>query len=316
MYKPQVAYLISSTNTITIYFKGQVHNVNPDNVNHKAVLEALNTKVYDNLDALLSPAKLIKQKFESKAAFGSVVVEHGQVLHNGVPIHGTIVDRILDFIGNNYNVTGLVKFLENLLQNPSKKSLDNLYRFLEHNKMPITEDGCFLAYKRITHDYKDMRTNTFDNSVGETVTMPRNAVEDDPNVTCAAGLHVAALNYAYKDEAGLGNGRVVLVKVNPKDVVSVPTDYNNQKMRVCEYTVLEDFKGEVKQEDVVGKEVVSQPVEAAHATTGRSDYDYNDEDDEDSELEEDDDWYDDEDEDEEYDEEERDDDLDAWRFGE
>jgi Ran GTPase-activating protein (RanGAP) involved in mRNA processing and transport len=28
------------------------------------------------------------------------------------------------------------------------------------------------------------------------------------------------------------------VKVNPRDVVAVPVDYNNAKMRVCEYVVL------------------------------------------------------------------------------
>lgn len=28
------------------------------------------------------------------------------------------------------------------------------------------------------------------------------------------------------------------VKIHPKDVVAIPTDYNQQKMRVCEYTVL------------------------------------------------------------------------------
>jgi len=33
----------------------------------------------------------------------------------------------------------------------------------------------------------------------------------------------------------------VLVKVNPKDVVSVPVDYNNTKMRVCRYEVISVF---------------------------------------------------------------------------
>jgi hypothetical protein len=90
------------------------------------------------------------------------------------------------------------------------------------------------------------------------IKMARNKVQDDPSVTCSYGLHVAALGYAVYDQAKLGDGRVVVVKVNPRDVVSVPTDYNNQKMRVCEYTVVEDYKGEVKQEDVVNKSVTDE----------------------------------------------------------
>ena len=37
--------------------------------------------------------------------------------------------------------------------------------------------------------------------------------------------------------------RVVIVKVNPKDVVSVPTDCECQKVRTCEYQVIADYEG-------------------------------------------------------------------------
>ena len=37
---------------------------------------------------------------------------------------------------------------------------------------------------------------------------------------------------------------LVVVKVNPEHVVSVPVDYNNQKLRVCEYTILSELPNE------------------------------------------------------------------------
>ena len=40
--------------------------------------------------------------------------------------------------------------------------------------------------------------------------------------------------------------RVVIVKVNPKDVVSVPTDCECQKVRTCEYMVIADYEGPLK----------------------------------------------------------------------
>jgi len=33
---------------------------------------------------------------------------------------------------------------------------------------------------------------------------------------------------------------VVKVLVNPEDVVSIPTDYNDAKMRTCKYVVIEE----------------------------------------------------------------------------
>ena len=66
--------------------------------------------------------------------------------------------------------------------------------------------------------------------------MDRSLVNADRNVTCSTGLHVASLKYA-RDCYG---GQVLVVcKVNPKNVISVPIDYSGMKMRTCEYTVLE-----------------------------------------------------------------------------
>jgi hypothetical protein len=51
---------------------------------------------------------------------------------------------------------------------------------------------------------------------------------------------VAAFEYADKFYS---NGHLMEIKVNPKNVVAVPTDYNQQKMRVCEYEVMAEYKG-------------------------------------------------------------------------
>ena len=49
----------------------------------------------------------------------------------------------------------LVKLFENLMKNISYQTRTQLYDFLEHKNLPITEDGCFLAYKAVNSDYKD-----------------------------------------------------------------------------------------------------------------------------------------------------------------
>jgi hypothetical protein len=65
--------------------------------------------------------------------------------------------------------------------------------------------------------------------------MPRNMVNDNPNKTCSVGLHFASLEYI---RGFHGGNPIVLVEIDPADVVSIPVDYNNQKGRCCKYKVI------------------------------------------------------------------------------
>lgn len=242
------AFLISSTGTISLFLNGKANNVDPSHQNYEAIKTALREKKYDAITPLLDVAKPVREAVAKFCDSKDLRFENGTVTYMGEAVHNSVVDMIVEFAREDFDFAPLMKFLDNLLLNPSKASVDNLYRFIEVNKMPITEDGCFLAYKYVSNDYKDCHTGKFDNSVGKVVKMLRNQVQDDPTITCSYGLHVAALEYAN------GHGSTVVVcKVNPKDVVSVPTDYMNQKMRVCEYEVIADFTSEIKQEDCVNR---------------------------------------------------------------
>jgi hypothetical protein len=106
------------------------------------------------------------------------------------------------------------------------------------NDIDITDDGHFIGWKVVRSTYMDCASNTFDNSPGKTVTMPRNQVDEDDQRTCSAGLHVCSKSYI--GHFGSGSDRIVSVKVHPRDVVSIPVDYNDAKMRTCGYVVLED----------------------------------------------------------------------------
>lgn len=126
----------------------------------------------------------------------------------------------------------LVKFAENLLANPSERSVQELFNFLSVNDHPITNKGTFVAYKKVRSSFLDIHSGTMDNSVGKVVSMPRESVNPDCNVTCSYGLHVANWDYA-KNHFGSHEDIMLEVEVNPRDVVSVPVDYNSAKMRVC-----------------------------------------------------------------------------------
>jgi hypothetical protein len=149
----------------------------------------------------------------------------------------------------------LEKFWENLKKNPSYNSVRELYDFLSYKELPITEDGCFLAYRGLQEDFYSVRGNTSTkvlqgnvnsqgqiyNGVGEHIEVERNCVDDDRNNHCSFGVHAGSWQYASE----WSQGKMVVVKINPKDVVSVPSDYNCQKLRCCAYTVVSEVEAEI-----------------------------------------------------------------------
>lgn len=155
------------------------------------------------------------------------------------PLHNAIVDRIIRMADDGFNVKPLMQFLANLLNNPDKTSIDELYLFLEASNLPITEDGCFIAYKIVRNDYMDIYSGTTQNKIGDKPAMPRFEVDPNRNNTCSRGLHFCSKSYLpHYGTQRAGGDRCMLVKVNPADVVSIPSDYNNAKGRAWTYEVV------------------------------------------------------------------------------
>jgi len=182
------------------------------------------------------PSRVLESYLGSLGEASKITYENGRVFYDGKELHNTVTERIRALAREGLTIEYLLTFLDSLFQNPSYRSVEQLYGFLEKHKMPITAGGCFKAYKVIKSNFTDCYTGNIDNSVGRTVKMNRNRVEDNPDLTCSAGLHVCAHEYAIG--FFYGSGRILVeVEINPRDVVSIPTDYNNAKMRVCQYKV-------------------------------------------------------------------------------
>jgi hypothetical protein len=148
--------------------------------------------------------------------------------------------RIFDLMSSYASVKPLELFFRNLLANPSYRAVQELYGFLELSKLPITDDGHFVAYKAVNSEYRDCHTDTMDNSVGAQPSMPRNLVDEDKNRTCSAGLHFAG--YEYARNFVRNDGHLMAVRINPKDVVAIPSDYNNMKGRASTYTIVNEIE--------------------------------------------------------------------------
>ncbi len=219
-------------NSITVSIDGKSYIILKDDGMFPILEQALRDKNEEQIKRAVSVANYMKEKSQ-----GLLDIIDGVVYLDNKPIHGALGQRFVEFINNKIDLDPLLNFCRKLRKNPSKASIDQLFGFLDANKHPITKTGNFIAYKKIRSDFKDFHSGTFDNSPGAVLEMPRAQVNENPTQTCAAGLHVANWDYAYNSFHG-GNGLMVEVEVDPADVVAVPIDYNQGKMRTCSYTVI------------------------------------------------------------------------------
>jgi hypothetical protein len=190
-------------------------------------------------------AKVNVSKAINRYSDGHIVCEYGVLKYKDKEIDSTLARYILHNMENGNPITNIVKFMNNLYENPSYRAVNEVFDFIKAANLPISDDGYLIAYKKVRNNYTDCHSGTFNNAIGAKPSMPRNEVNEDKNQTCSNGLHFCSASYLSKFgtySSKEGADRIVIVKVNPKDIVSVPSDYNNAKARACDYEVI----GEVK----------------------------------------------------------------------
>jgi hypothetical protein len=227
-------------NNIVLYVENRPVVIDSSHINYAAVKQAIRDQCWDTVATMATVKNAV-----NKLSKGRVTVTEDEVTFDGKVIHNALSKRMLQIFSEGFPIDHFCKFMERLDANPSYRARNELYGFLEACDLPITDDGCFLAYKKIRFDWKDCYSGTIDNRIGTTPTMDRRDVNEDPNQTCSAGLHVCSYSYL-KSYSG---DRIVAVKVDPADVVSCPVDYNFAKLRVCKYEVVEELAFDAAQSD-------------------------------------------------------------------
>lgn len=232
-----IPFLIQGKNIILVV-DGKSHTVSKDtHISYDKIVEALKSQDWDSLRDLVEPKKAILN-----FGRGYIQIVDNQVLWKGQPFHNALATRLIEMFQEGFPVDPMINFMENLMENPSKRSVDQIYGFLEKNKLPITEDGHFLAFKRVRNDYLDIHSGTISNHIGAIVEMDRNLVDDNPDSHCSTGLHFCSESYL--DHFGTSSQPVMILKINPADVVSIPTDYNGAKGRCMRYEVVGEVGGD------------------------------------------------------------------------
>jgi len=226
----KVNYVITDED-ITLNFNNQTHIIPRNSKTGEQVIAALKSGNKD-----LIPDLVDQERKVANFSKGNCEIKNGNLFLDGKKVSDYLGKKIMSFMENNLPYEPLLEFSKKLSKNPSFRAVNELYEFLEKNNHPLTEDGNFIAYKKVREDFYDCHTGTMLNSPGSILSMPRNEVDEDSTRTCSSGLHVA--NWDYADNFYTG-GVMLEIEVNPEHVCAIPEDYNQSKMRVCEYKVLE-----------------------------------------------------------------------------
>jgi hypothetical protein len=238
--------------SITLILNGDTHTIRRGASNFEELRTAILNENEADIEQLLSPGHQVARWFGDGFQFIS-----GVIWFEDQRIDSRLSERMIKMASNNENPSALMKFWRRLQNNPSMRSVDQLYGFLNNRGIPIDPEGYFLAYKAVNRDYKDFHTGRIDNSIGCTLAMPRNRISDDPNEPCHYGFHVGALEYA--SSFGTSDRRILICRVDPADVVCVPYDASQQKMRVCRYTVVREHTSDRFLSDTYDHNMTSAP---------------------------------------------------------
>ena len=242
-----IAYTYTG-DSVTLLLDGTPYSIQKDARNFKAVMDGIRANLpVAELKRLASLGEAI-----ADYSCGNITLKSGvcSITIDGVShtVPDELTRRLMDCMRDQVPHHYLLNFIGKLFSNPSRRAVQSLYPFLEHQGMPITPAGNFLGYKAIRADWTDKQTGTYANRVDQVLSMPRNTVDDDVSVGCSQGFHVGSLAYVQGFASGYGaegGDRIVICEVDPRDVVAVPTDCNNQKLRTCRYRVVAEFNGQL-----------------------------------------------------------------------
>lgn len=248
---------------ISVVIDGTPFNVAKDAINYNELFAALSAGAdVERIRKLASPIAALRTLANNEGLEITENAETGelQVSYEGKPLRGVIASRILDLFRAEKGFEIYRKFVAKALTNRDPDAVDQLFRFMEANRLSLHPDGDVLAFKAVKSNYYDHHSGKVLYALGTTVEMPREKCDSNPNRSCSTGLHVGGDSYVKTQYSG---SKMLIIKINPADFVAVPYDYNNAKARVCKLFVYAEIT-ETAMKDVLGAMITTIPSGEKH----------------------------------------------------
>jgi len=138
-------YIINS-NGIVLFIDNKPFKFERGSMQYAKILEKFDLPE-DEQDAAI---RQVIQKTSPNAEKNGFKISPESVSYLGEELPESLADKVRDIHEEGLPLSLFEKFWENLQLNPSSSSVRELYEFLSYKELPLTEDGCFLAYKGLT----------------------------------------------------------------------------------------------------------------------------------------------------------------------
>lgn len=256
--------IVQSAESITVFIDGLPETINKDHSNFERVQQAIRDEAWGMLVPLMNIPKGLIQFSQ-----GNVQIIDDEFFFRGIQVTDYLVERIVEMFHDQMPIGPMVAYFENLMQNPNPQARKDQFKWLEKGNMPITDDGYIIAYKYVDSNYRSCYAGVweqigdewhhnnkakYDHTIGNIVEMPRDKCDDNPDQTCSTGLHFCS--FSYLSVGYVKSNRIVMVKVNPRDITAIPSDYDHAKARCCRYEVIGEIDIKEHGDVLAGKKVV------------------------------------------------------------
>lgn len=241
-----VTGFVASKNGLTLFFKTGASEIFPaQSWNTQAILQAVIAPITEHGEATIdlavhSIADKITALTNGKVKFDGDKVEIAGKKVDSAPLKTQMERAAFE------NATGFKKFVADFGKIKHGHRIEDLMAFMGTLDLPLADDGSIIAYKALREGptkgtFADCHTGRVVQRVGSVVEMDIAMVNADRTVHCAPGLHICSRDYL----RSFGGAHLVLVKINARDVVSVPTD-TRTKVRVARYHIVAEVPTELK----------------------------------------------------------------------
>lgn len=181
-------------------------------------------------------------------SLGSLQIGSQGVMDGAETVENQAADRALWAVENEVDPGPVLAFLNRLLANPSKRSVDDLFDYVDRHGLALTPDGFIVGYAQVGAEHAGPDT---------VVEVRRNRVEEDLSRPSPQSLNFGPFPH-FVMEMRRAHLRVLAVLVDPADVVAVPT-LGLDEVRCCRYRVIADCSPPA---DAAPAEEVDEPVAA------------------------------------------------------
>lgn len=224
---------------LTVLVRNKVYEVSKSDPRYPAVMKAVSTGDEDLVLTSLKEADAEENKVFFRQGKAFIKLDY---VEETITLGDKFSKLVSSLMTDGVSVSNYERFLYRLYKNPSYQVVRYLPWFISHYGLLVLEDGTFQAFTRVGFDHLDL-SGKFDCSVGKSISVPRNQVDDGPLFT-VSGLVVGDTSIG--DEPADGSepsafDRKMVVSVDPMDVVAIPKDAGF--LRVCGLQVLGEVAG-------------------------------------------------------------------------